>query len=292
MEADSYDALVIGGGPAGLQAALTLGRMHRSTLLVDSGQYRNGTVAHAHNFVTHDGRAPDELRRLAREDVARYASVELREATVGAVRETTDGFVAQLEEGTVEARTLVLATGMSDELPDVPGLADAWGAEVANCPFCHGHEFADQPIGLLGDGPSIGELEAMLAPIGSEVVTFGHDELAKVERTERGLLAHRVDGDPVELAGLFLHPSTVQAAPFAEQLGLDILSSGCIKVDALNRTSHPRVFAAGDLAHVEELPVPMPSILAAAAAGQAAGASAVRFLANPEAENEGNPLTD
>lgn len=287
-----YDALVIGGGPAGLQAALTLGRMHRSVLLVDSGQYRNGSVAHAHNLVTHDGRSPDELRRLAREDLAHYPTVEMREATVESVKEADEGFAAQVGDDTVHARTLVLATGMTDELPDVPGLAEAWGAEVANCPFCHGHEFADRPIGLLGDGPSIGELEAMLTPIGSEVITFSHDDLTKVERTERGLLAHRAGGDPVELAGLFLHPSTAQAAPFAEDLGLDILPSGCVRVDALNRTSHPRVFAAGDLAHVEELPVPMPSILAALAAGQAAGASAVRFLANPEAENAGNPLTD
>jgi len=287
-----YDALVIGGGPAGLQAALTLGRMHRTVLLVDSGQYRNGSVAHSHNFVTHDGRSPDELRRLAREDLSHYPSVELREGTVEGVSETDDGFEADLGGETVRSRTLVLATGMTDELPDIPGLADAWGAEVANCPFCHGHEFADRPIGLLGDGPSIGELEAMLAPIGSEVLTFAKDDLTKVERTERGLLAHRTEGEPVELAGLFLHPSTAQAAPFAEQLGLDILPSGCVRVDALNRTSHPRIFAAGDLAHVEELPVPMPSILAAAAAGQAAGASAVRWLANPEAEHEGNPFTD
>lgn len=287
-----YDALVIGGGPAGLQAALTLGRMHRTVLLVDSGQYRNGSVAHAHNFVTHDGRSPDELRRLAREDLAQYGTVELREGAVERVRETGDGFVAQAGDDTIEARTLILATGMTDELPDVPGLAEAWGAEVANCPFCHGHEFADKPIGLLGDGPSVDELEAMLSPIGSEVITFSHGDLEKVERIEGGLLAHRTGGEPVELAGLFLHPSTAQAASFAEDLGLDILPSGCVRVDALNRTSHPRVFAAGDLAHVEELPVPMPSILAAAAAGQAAGASAVRFLANPEAEDEGNPLTD
>ncbi|MBC9225620.1 FAD-binding protein [Aeromicrobium sp. 636] len=286
-----FDALVIGGGPAGLQAALTLGRMRRSVVLIDSGRYRNGAVEYAHNFVTHDGRAPDELRRLAREDLAKYTTVELREGTVATLRETDDGLVAESDAGSIEARTVVLATGMSDELPDVPGLAEAWGAEVASCPFCHGHEYADRPIGILGDGPHVDQLAAMLAPIGSEVITFGHDDLAKVEQTEKGLLAHRTDGDAVELAGLFLHPSTSQAAPFADQLGLDILPSGCVRVDVLNRTSHPRVFAAGDLAHVEELPVPMPSILAAAAAGQAAGASAVRYLADPGAETESNPFT-
>ncbi|MFO6451181.1 MULTISPECIES: NAD(P)/FAD-dependent oxidoreductase [unclassified Aeromicrobium] len=287
-----HDTLVIGGGPAGLQAALTLGRMHRSVVLADSERYRNDSARHAHNFLTHDGRDPADLRRLGRADLAEYATVQTRELTIERVRETEDGFVAQAGGETIEARTLVLATGMTDELPDVPGLAEAWGAEVANCPFCHGHEFAARPIGVLGDGPQVGELAAMLRPVASEVVTFGHADLAKVERGPAGLLAHRTDGDPVQLAGLFLHPRTAQAAPFAEQLGLDLLPSGCVRIDALGRTSRPRVFAAGDLAHVEELPVPMPSLLAAAAAGLAAGASAVRYLASPEAETAAHPFAD
>ncbi|WP_286929654.1 MULTISPECIES: NAD(P)/FAD-dependent oxidoreductase [Aeromicrobium] len=287
-----YDALVIGGGPAGLQAALTLGRMHRSVVLVDSGRYRNGSAAHAHNFLTHDGRDPGELRRIARDELARYATVETRDATGQRVREAEEGFVGDLDEGTIEARTVVLATGMIDELPDVPGLHEAWGDEVVNCPFCHGHEFEGRPVGVLGNGPQVGELAGMLAPVASEVVTFRREDLAKVERDEEGLLAHRVEGEPVRVAGLFLHPHTAQAAPFAEQLGLDLLPSGCVRIDALGRTSRPGVFAAGDLAHVEELPVPMPSLLGAAAAGLAAGASAVRHLANPDAELRAHPFVD
>ncbi len=274
-----YDALVIGGGPAGLQAALTIGRMHRTALLVDSGRYRNATVEHAHNFATHDGRAPAEIRRLAREDLAEYATVELRDAQVQSVREVPEGFVADVDGQKVEARTLVLATGLVDDLPDIPGLAEVWGKEVASCPFCHGHELAGRPIGLLGDGPHVPMMVAMLDPIGSEVITLGDGEVARIERTGDGLRLHRASADPVDVGGLFLHPAFRQSAPFAEQVGLTTLESGCVRVDVLAQTSNPRVFAAGDLAHVEQLPMPMASLLAAAAAGQVAGAGVVRLLA-------------
>lgn len=282
-----YDALVIGGGPAGLQAALTLGRMHRTVALVDSGRYRNGTVEHAHNFATHDGRAPEEIRRLAREDLADYDTVELRDAAVHTVRETADGFVAETDDGPIEARTLVLATGLRDDLPDLPGLEEAWGKEVAACPFCHGHELAGRVIGLVGDGPHVPMMTAMLAPIGSEIVHFSDGEVTKIERTGDGVLVHRASADPVAVAGLFLHPAFAQSAPFAAQLGLEMLPSGCVRIDVLGQTSHPRVFAAGDLAHVEQLPMPMASVLLAAAAGLVAGSSVVRFLAVEAVESAG-----
>lgn len=277
-----YDALVIGGGPAGLQAALTLGRMHRTTVLVDSGRYRNGTVEHAHNFLTHDGRALGEIRRLAREDLAAYDTVELRDTTVHAVREEGDGFVAETDGGPIHARTLILATGLKDDLDSIPGLEEAWGRKVAACPFCHGHELSGRVIGLAGTGPHVPMMTAMLSPIASRIEHFEDGEVTKIERTGDGVLVHRAAGEPVEVAGLFVHPAFAQAAPFAEQLGLELLPSGCIRIDVLGQTSHPRVFAAGDLAHGEQLPMPMASVLGAAAAGQTAGASVVRTLALAE----------
>lgn len=274
-----FDALVIGGGPAGLQAALTLGRMHRTAVVVDSGSYRNGTVDHAHNFITHDGRPPADIRRLALADVAAYPSVEYRTGTVASVTETTAHFVATVDGASIEARTLILATGLKDTLPQVPGLAEAWGREVASCPFCHGHEFSGRPVGLLGSGPQVPMLTAMLAAIASEVVRIEDGELARVERVPDGLRLTLADRTRIEVAGLFVHPELSQAAPFAEQLGLAMLPSGCIRIDALGSTSNPRVFAAGDLAHVPELPAPMAAVLVAAAAGLIAAASVVRLLA-------------
>lgn len=274
-----YDTLVIGGGPAGLQAGLTLGRMHRTALVMDSGSYRNATAERAHNMLTHDGRPPADLRRLARDDLAAYTGIEYRQGTVESVTEAGDAFTAVVDAGTVEARTLILATGLKDTLPDVPGLAEAWGREVASCPFCHGHEFAGRPVGLLGSGAHVPMLAAMLAPVASQVVQIADGDLAGVARVPGGLWLTLGDGTRLEVAGLFVHPEQSQAAPFAGQLGLELLPSGCVRVDPLGVTSRPRVFAAGDLAHVPDLPAPIASVLVAAAAGQVAAASAVRWLA-------------
>ena len=121
-----YDVIVIGGGPAGLQAALTLGRVHRSCLVLDSGHYRNDPAAEMHNFISRDGTPPAELRAAARAELAAYDTVEVRTASVTAVEADDDGVRVRTEDGAVhEARRLLLATGMADSLPEVPG-----------CPSC------------------------------------------------------------------------------------------------------------------------------------------------------------
>ena len=166
-----YDVIVIGGGPAGLQAALTIGRMHRTVLLLDSGEYRNATVEHAHNLLTNDGRSPAELRRIAREELAAYGTVEVRTAAVTAVSGSLGAFDVGTANGTERAARLVLATGMRDELPSVPGLAEQWGRLVAQCPFCHGHEFAGGHVGILGVAAA-GHLPGLVGPIASRVSVF------------------------------------------------------------------------------------------------------------------------
>ncbi|MET0448366.1 MAG: NAD(P)/FAD-dependent oxidoreductase [Aeromicrobium sp.] len=271
-----YDVIVIGGGPAGLQAALTLGRMHRSVLLLDSGQYRNGTVEHAHNYATHDGIAPAELRRLARADLAAYDTVEVREQLADRVERDGDEFVVHLADATERSAALILATGVRDALPDVPGLAEAWGKEIAHCPFCHGHEFAGRRVALDVEGPHAERLTAMLTRIGAEPVPV----LGRVQRVERrdGGLDVTLDDGSIHVGGMFIAPAFSQSAPFAEQLGLDLNDSGCVRVDAFQATSVPGVFAAGDAAHVAALPMPMSSILTAQAAGLVAGAGCVQLL--------------
>src|SRR5690606_25074594 len=117
----------------------------------------------------------------------------------------------------------VLATGLTDVLPDLPGFREAWGREVAACPFCHGHELAGRRIGLVGEGPHVPKMVAMLAPIAAEVLTFGSDEVVAVEPIGDGLLLRLRAGEPVEVAGLFAHSAFEQSAPFADQLGLEML---------------------------------------------------------------------
>lgn len=271
-----YDALVIGGGPAGLQAALTLGRMHRPTLLLDSGAYRNGPVDAMHNIVTNDGRDPAEFRAIVRGELAAYDDVEVRDLAASAVARRDDGtFETTLADGSVVAsRTVVLATGLRDLMPDVPGFAEQWGRTVHVCPFCHGHELGGRRVAIQ-DSPAAGHLVPMLTPIAGSLEVV--PPVTRVEMTPAGLRVTS-GSDSVVVDGLFAHPAWEQAAPFAAQLGLEMRESGCIAVNVFGQTSVPGVYAAGDLAHVADLPMPMPSVLAAAYAGQLAGASVLRDM--------------
>lgn len=271
-----YDVIVIGGGPAGLQAALTIGRMHRTVLLLDAGEYRNGTVEHAHNLLTNDGRSPAELRAIARSELAAYPTVAVRDTRVHAVTGALGGFAVTTDEGSVTARRLVLATGMRDELPAVPGLAENWGNRVAQCPFCHGHEFAGQRVALLLEGEHGVMIERMLRPVVASAVIVSPSEVSAVVATDDGLALDLADGRREVVAGLFTAAVSLQRAPFAEALGCGILPGGGVEVDALGRTTVPGVYAGGDMAHLAALPGPMVSLAAAIASGQLAGASAVR----------------
>jgi len=289
----SYDAVVIGGGPAGLQATLTLARVHRTVLMVDSGSYRNDPATHMHNVVTHDGTPPAEFRAAARKELAAYATATMREDTVTSVSPDGVGFVVALGTELVRTRGVVLATGVTDTLPETPGLQELFGSVVAHCPFCHGHELAGGHVGILGTARA-GHLPGLVGPIASRLTVFTDGEELSTElppqvavRTDRvtGVCPSAVgatvsfDHGPAEdVAGLFVSTTLRQRAPFAEQLGLALNPSGCVEVDAMGRTSLPGVHAAGDMAHVAALPMPMASVMTAAASGQVAAAALVAFL--------------
>lgn len=296
-----YDAIVIGAGPAGLQAALTLGRMHRSTLLVDSGEYRNGTVLHMHNMVGEDGAPPAEFRATARAELSAYADVEIRDTGASGISGGEDSFQVTLADGsTVDARRVVLATGVADDLPDVPGLQELWGTLAFSCPFCDGHEHADKPIGILGAPPRAAHLIGLLGRIVGDITVFPVDAVfsdedirmleatgarvtstpvTSVEKDAEGVRI-RTDDDERVVAGIFVAAGSMrQRAPFAADLGLAMLDSGSIEIDDFGRTSSPGIFAAGDLAHRATLPGPMASVLLAAAAGQLAAVGIIQSLA-------------
>jgi thioredoxin reductase len=297
----TYDVAVVGAGSAGLQAALTLGRMNRPVAVLGTDRYRNDPATEMHNFLGHDGTPPAELRTAARRDLDRYPAVDLIEAEVLAIEGTDEGFALRTAGGeVVGVRRVILAMGVADTLPDVPGLAGLWGDLVAHCPYCHGHEFSGRPVGLLGADASLPLRAALLERIASHLVVLTDgaeldpdvaDALKRMEvevRTEplagvcRGPLGVDVDLEgsrPVALGGLFVHTAWAPTAPFAEQLGLDRSPVGAIEVDGLGRTSRPGVYAAGDVAQPAGLPMPMASVLVAAATGQVAAASCDRELA-------------
>lgn len=295
-----YDAIVIGAGPAGLQAALTLGRMHRSTLLIDSGEYRNGTVLHMHNVIGNDGTPPAEFRATARAQLTEYGDVEIRDGRVDDITPTHGGFVATLADGsTASGRTVILATGVIDDLPEVDGLADLWGTRAFACPFCDGHEHAGKPIAILGDAARAGHLIGLLGRIVSTITVvpvgepFTADEVAMLESSgarvtstdavsvsadDSGVVV-RTGDDELAVAGVFVAAGAMrQRAPFATQLGLRMLDSGAIEIDDFGRTSAPGVFAAGDLAHRASLPGPMAAVMIAATAGQLAAVGVIQSL--------------
>lgn len=302
-----HDALVIGGGPAGLQATLSLARVHRTVLHVDSGVYRNARERHMHNLIGHDGQDPAELRAAARRDLAAYATVTDLSARVVSLTGQAGDFTAVLDDGsTRRARHVVLATGLRDELPAIDGLAELWGHGVAHCPFCHGHELSGGAAGVIGTAPAHlihlagffprisrtfdafthgtdldAEVVAVLRAYGATV----HDEVVeRVVPDGDGLLVHLAGAAPVRLDGVFIAPTMHQAAPFAEQLGLEVSGMGGIVVDAFGRTSVPGVFAAGDAAHHRELPMAMASVANAIGAGAVAGSVCVADLMTADRE--------
>lgn len=276
-----YEAIIIGGGPAGLQAALTLGRMHRRTLLLDSGEYRNATVSHAHNLLGNDGTTPADLRGRGRDELSAYPTVEIRDAAVSVVAAETDGVRVEVAGETLRAEYVVLATGLADELPPIPGLAENWGDRVANCPFCHGHEFAGRPVAVLNASPHAAMLRGMLLPVASEVIVLDPARVVRAASLDDGLRIVLDDESTIDAAGAFVAPVSRQRAPFAAQLGLDVQESGAVRIDPFGRTSVERVFAAGDMAHPDHFPGPMATLAAAIAAGQLAAVAIVQGLSAP-----------
>jgi thioredoxin reductase len=285
------DVIVIGAGPAGLSAALTLGRQRRNVLVLDSGEPRNAPAEGVHMLLSRDGVPPAELRQLGRADLAAYATVEYREAVAVTAARTGEGFDVTLSGGSTErARSLVLATGIVDEMPALDGVAERFGKSVFHCPFCHGFEARDQPLAVLGNdfvhavlalyladrltsdvilctgGPQLLGAELM-AKLAERRVGVREGELAGVEGDFGRLKVVFADGEVLERGGAFLHPGARQKSPLAAQLGCEALQDGTVRVDERQLTTVPGVFAIGDMARLATAPGPMPFAVTGAADG-------------------------
>jgi thioredoxin reductase len=246
-----WDCVVVGGGVAGLSAAMVLGRARRRTLVLDRDGQSNRAAEHVGGLLGLDGTPPAELYARAREQLAAYDAVVVREAEAVDARAEDDGFVVTLGdgEGEVRARALVLATGMDYQVPDVPGFREHWGRAVFHCPFCHGWEVRDRPLVVYGEGEVAARQAALLAGWTDDVTVVAPDELAGL-RVEDGALRAvvRRDGSEVPCDGILVHAPLRRRGRLAEQLGLELEDSGLVAVDAMARTSVPGVYAAGDLA--------------------------------------------
>ncbi|MEV0978949.1 NAD(P)/FAD-dependent oxidoreductase [Streptomyces sp. NPDC049915] len=203
---ETYEVVVVGGGAAGLSAALVLGRARRRTLVVDAGEPRNAPAAHMQGFLSRDGMPPAEFLAVGREEIARYGVELVRDRAVDATRED-GGFAVRMAGGrSVRARHLVVATGLKDELPDVPGVAERWGRDVLHCPYCHGWEVRDQAFGVLATS-ALSAHQALMVTQWSKDVTFFLHRVAEEELSGddlRRLAAAGVTVVPGEVAGLVI----------------------------------------------------------------------------------------
>jgi thioredoxin reductase len=269
-----HDAIIIGGSFAGLSAAIYLARARRAVCVIDAGAPHNRFAAHSHGFLTQDGSAPGAMLATARSQLAAYPTVTFIEGEATAAARTADGFAVTLATGEVIASTrLVLAFGISDELPAIPGLAERWGTSVLHCPYCHGFEFSGQRLGVLylspmslhqamlisewgpttlylhgaaaPDEASLAELRRRQVAIEPAPVMALHGDGARLATIELG------DGRLSNLDALYIGPRTHLNSEIARQLGcaLDDGPFGdVIRTDGTQMTTVPGVYAAGDIA--------------------------------------------
>lgn len=288
------DAIVIGGSYAGLSAAMQLARARRRVLVIDAGVRRNRFARASHGFIGQDGRAPGEIAAEAKAQVLAYPNVRWLDGTAAQAEPHDGGFRVTPEKGTLQqARVLVIATGVVDELPAVDGLAERWGTSVFHCPYCHGYELDEGRIGVLASSalsmhhalmlPDWGQTtfflneafvpdDAQRAALAARGVTVEAGPIARLEDSATVVLK---DGRRFAMDGLFTATRTHLVSPVAEQLGCALEEGPTgpfIQTDAMQATSVPGVFACGDAARAAG------NVAISVGAGAMAGAAAHRSL--------------
>jgi len=293
-----YDVIVVGGSFAGLSAAMYAARGRREVLVIDAGQPRNRFAEHSHGFFGQDGRSPSDILDEARGQLLAYPAVKIIDGRAGQAAVAGNGFEVRMENGEgFGATRLVLATGVRDILPDVPGLAEQWGKTVLHCPYCHGYEVAGGPLGVLATGPmSLHQAElisdwgdvtlfanGLFEPDAGQAqaletrnIRFEPDRVTEVQADGSGGLVVRLGGGRgASMRALFTAPRNMMASPLAGQLGC-AFSEGplgrAIVVDDKQQTSVPGLFAAGDAARL------MHNIAFAVSGGAMAGVAAHQSL--------------
>jgi thioredoxin reductase len=284
-----YDVVIIGAGAAGLSAALVLSRARRRVLVVDGGAPRNAPAAHMQGYLSRDGMPPAELLATGRDEVVGYGGQITAEHVEDVVACPGSGFQVRLVDGDwVAARRLLVATGLRDELPDVPGLRERWARDVLHCPYCHGWEVREQRLGVLTDGSADAVRYAQIIRQWSDdVVLFAppgrltesqHSELVAravgvVEGDVARLLVdddllagvETTDGRTVARDALFVPPRLVPNDELLVSLGCERGDDGWVVKDATGRTSVRGVWVAGNVAN------PRAQVITAAGEGSAAG---------------------
>lgn len=286
----NYDVTIVGAGVAGLSAALALGRARRKVLVLGGGASRNAAADTSHNFFTRDGAAPSELLAIGLEQLTPYGT-EVLSRNADSIKKINDSFELMLDDGQcVSARKIILATGVTDLLPDIPGFSKLWGKYIHHCPYCHGWEVRDRPLAVIAQGDLGYHFAVMIRHWSKDLVVVSNGEagfsdeqrqhlrslelklvetaIDKLEMRDQTLesIVFR-DGTGLKREHIFMRPPQQQRSPLAVQLGCEMSEDSIyVKVNMSGETSVPGVYAAGDMTG------PMQAVSYAVASGTTAGA--------------------
>lgn len=265
-----YDVIIIGGSYSGLSAALALGRALRDVLVIDDGKPCNRTTPFSHNFITQDGKTPQEISSLAKDQINKYENVVLKNGLAVSGSKTKTGFEIQTSEGEVYfAKKLIFATGIKDIHPGIDGLAQCWGISILHCPYCHGYEIRNEKTGILSNGDIGFELAKLISNWTKNLTLFTNGlstltteqysilrtkeinivekEIKSLKHTE-GHLHHLVfnDGSIFSLSAMYTRLPFVQSCQLPESMGCEITKEGYIKTNSSQMTTSPGIYACGD----------------------------------------------
>jgi thioredoxin reductase len=264
-----YDVLIIGGGAAGLSAALVLSRARRRVAVVDAGAPRNAPAAHMHGFLSRDGLSPHDLLAIGRKEVEGYGGQLIDDRVAGIDPDAGTGFHVRLADGrALRTRRVLIATGLRDELPDIPGVRERWGRDLLHCPYCHGYEVRDQPVAVLGGTPDAVGHAQLVRQWSADVVLFPHTDTLTADQREQlaaraigvvdGLVRRLVvhddhlsgveleDGPVIRRTAVFIRPGFVANNDLLLALGCAVDDRGWAITDAVGRTTASGVWAAGN----------------------------------------------
>lgn len=284
-----YDAIIIGGSYAGLSAAMSLGRALRQVLVIDSGQPCNRFTPHSHNFLTQDGKVPGEIAAVAKEQVSLYNTVTFHEGLAVKGKKNGTGFEVKTRGDMLfRAKKLIFASGLKDILPRLDGLSECWGKSVIHCPYCHGYEYQHAKTAILANGEAAMHYAQLLpnwtkdltlltngktnlteeqkASLRKNNIKIIKTEVAKLEHVKGQLQqVHFKDGSLLPAKAIYYRPAFEQHCKIPEEMGCELTEAGLLKVEAMNRTTVPGVYACGDVAN-------MRSVAMAIGSGSATGA--------------------
>lgn len=280
-----YDVFIVGGGPGGMMSAMTLARGRRQIFLCDDERPRNAPAKRMQNFPSRDGTPPFEFLRLVRSDLEKYDTIHMAKDSVLEIKRTDFGFKALLKSGPeIHSRKIILATGVKDELPPIPGIADLWGKSVFHCPYCHGFEHKDEPVGLLVSDEKLYHAIPLILGISKDLILFTdgkyqfsseqinmikknnivyfEESIASLKRNGDQLTGVELqDGSVIPRKVLFLRPAMRPKSDLGQKLGCQLNEFGLYEVDSTGRSTEKDVFVAGDLNDIRQ------SVLIASAFG-------------------------